>query len=159
MSNHESTEMHIHPLREAIGAHLGQVLTPEVATSIELAAMAAAKDTNDHRAVEVYGGDVDSGGVLAVVTHIDGGFQLESHRHAHGHMSVLAKGTADVTINGVTTRYSGPTHVCVPPDSQHEVHAVTDVVWYCLWSEKDAPREQIEQSLHVIEAMEAGAHQ
>lgn len=145
--------MNVHPLREAIGAHLGQVLTPEVAASIELAALAAATNAaDDHRVVEVHGGDKDSGGVLAVVTRIRGGYQLEAHRHDHGHLSVLAKGTADVIVNGVSTRFTGPCHVTIPPDSQHEVHAVTDVVWYCLWAEENAPKSEIEKSLQVLEA-------
>jgi quercetin dioxygenase-like cupin family protein len=143
----------IHPLREALGSRLGQVLTAEVATAIELEALASV-ESESHRAVEVYGGDANSGGVLAVVTHIRGGFRLEAHRHDHGHLSVLAKGTADVTINGYTTRYTGPTHVCVPADSQHEVRAVTDVVWYCLWAEDAAPLDEVEDSLRVIESTE-----
>jgi quercetin dioxygenase-like cupin family protein len=145
--------VNIHPLRDAIGAHLGQVLTPEVATAIELQALAAASQPpEDHRAVEVHGGDADSGGVLAVVTRIRGGYELESHQHAHGHLSVLAKGTADVTVDGVVTRYTGPCHVSIPPGTKHAVSAVTDVVWYCLWADDNAPRQQIEDALSVAKA-------
>lgn len=154
------SSVNVHPLREAIGSHLGQVLTPEVATSIELQALAAvSRPPDDHRAVEVHGGDEDSGGVLAVVTRIRGGYELESHQHAHGHLSVLAKGTADVTVNGVTTRYTGPCHVTVPPGSTHAVNAVTDVVWYCLWAQENAPREQIQESLSVVNAAALEASQ
>jgi hypothetical protein len=149
--------VNVHPLREAIGAHLGQVLTPEVATSIELAALAAARDSGERKVVEIAGGDEKSGGVLAVVTRIPGGYELESHKHDHGHLSVLANGTADVIVDGVCQRFTGPCHVTIPPGSKHEIHAVTDVVWYCLWAQDSAPTQAIADSIKVMESLEVEA--
>lgn len=104
------------------------------------------------RAVQFHGGDEDSGNVFAVETRIPPGLKLEAHRHAHGHLSVLAQGTADVTIDGKTKRFTGPCVVTVPANTQHEVVSVTPVVWFCLWADHLAPKQQAMDSLHVIEA-------
>jgi quercetin dioxygenase-like cupin family protein len=115
--------------------------------------------SNNDRAVQFHGGDEESGHVFAVETRIKEGFQLEAHRHAHGHLSVLAQGTADVTIDGKTQRYTGPCVVSVPANTQHKVVSITPVVWYCLWADHLAPKEQAYESLHVIEnATEEVAH-
>ena len=104
------------------------------------------------RAVRFHGGDVDSGNVFAVETRIPSGFELEAHKHQHGHLSILASGTADVTIDGKTERVTGPCTVTVPANTQHKVVSVTQVVWYCLWADDLAPKEQAMESLNVVEA-------
>lgn len=106
----------------------------------------------DDRAIRIHGGDVDSGNVLAIETRIPAGMQLEAHRHAHGHLSVLAQGVADVTIDGKTCRYTGPCAVSVPANTEHRVVSVTPVVWYCLWADDLAPREQAAESLRIVES-------
>lgn len=141
--------MMIHPLRQALRAHLGQVLTPEVAAAIEIASF---KVAGDKVGIEFHGGDEDSGNVFAVETTAAAGNLLQSHQHEHSHLSVLAAGTADVTIAGVKQRVTGPCVLTVPKDTHHEVEAVTDIVWYCLWADHLAPKEQAEQSLALCAA-------
>lgn len=109
------------------------------------------------RAVQFHGGDEANGGVFAVETRIPPGFCLEAHRHKHGHMSVLAKGEALVTINGVSQRHVGPCVITVPADVQHSVVSVTDVVWYCLWAGDLVDQQQAQDSLRVVEAAMTGA--
>lgn len=136
-------------IRRVLSEALGQTLTPELAASIE---MAAYKNDIDKLGIEFHGGDDESGDVFAVVTKAQAGETLESHVHEHSHMSVLASGIADVTIAGKTERHVGPCHLTVPKNTQHAVHAVTDVTWYCLWAGNLAPREQAEQSLRLVAA-------
>lgn len=137
------------PLRSALAAHLGQVLTPEVAAAIEIA---ASKMATEKIGIRFHGGDDDSGNVFAVETTAQAGQILESHKHEHSHMSVLAAGVADVTIDGERRRVVGPCVLTVPKDTQHQVEAVTDVSWYCLWADHLAPKEQAEQSLRLCAA-------
>lgn len=102
--------------------------------------------------IQFHGGDTASGNVFAVETKAPAGYLLESHKHEHGHMSVLVSGTADVTIDGVTERLTGYQLVTIPADTQHKVQAVTDIIWLCLWADNLAPRQLAEDSLSLIPA-------
>jgi quercetin dioxygenase-like cupin family protein len=102
--------------------------------------------------IQFFGGDDDSGNVFAVETVAQKGYVLESHKHEHSHMSVLVSGTADVTVDGVTTRMTGYKLITIPKDTVHKVEAVTDIVWLCLWAGDVAPRELAEESLKLIPA-------
>lgn len=59
------------------------------------------------------------------------GSRIRTHRHKTEHMSILAKGTVDVTSGGVTTRRDAPAFILIPAGEAHEVRAVTDVLWFC----------------------------
>jgi quercetin dioxygenase-like cupin family protein len=107
---------------------------------------------HDDRAIRIHGGDAASGNVLAIETRIPAGMELEAHRHAHGHLSVLAQGTADVTIDGKTQRFFGPCVVTVPANTEHKVVSVSAVVWYCLWADDLAPVDQAAESLRIVES-------
>lgn len=100
--------------------------------------------------IQFHGGDAESGNVFAVETRAEAGYLLESHVHAHSHMSVLVSGTADVTIAGETKRLTGYQLLTVPANTQHTVRAVTDVVWLCLWADHLAPKEQATESLKLV---------
>ena len=102
--------------------------------------------------IQFHGGDEQSGNVFAVETFAPAGMTLESHVHEHSHMSVLAFGVAEVTIDGKTTQHTGPCVLTVPANTQHCVKAVTDVAWYCLWSGDLAPKEQAKESLRLCAA-------
>ena len=99
--------------------------------------------------INFHGGDDSSGNVFAVETFAPAGMMLESHVHEHSHLSVLAFGTALVTIDGSPMEITGPCVVTVPARTSHSVQAVTDIAWYCLWAGDLAPREQAEQSLKL----------
>ena len=102
--------------------------------------------------IKFFGGDKDSGEVFAVETRAEAGYLLESHVHKHGHLSILAEGTADVEVGGHVTRMKGPCTVTIPPDTQHRVQAVTDIVWYCLWADYLADKQQAQDSLRLVPA-------
>lgn len=102
--------------------------------------------------IQFFGGDDQSGNVFVVETKAEAGYVLESHKHEHSHTSVLVSGTADVTVDGITTRMTGYKLITIPKDTVHKVQAVTDVVWLCLWSGDLAPRELAEESLKLIPA-------
>lgn len=120
-----------------------------------MASMTAMLDTTEmphtDSAVRFHGGDAESGNVFAVETVFPPGLALASHRHPHGHLSVLAKGTAVVTVGGVSTRMTGPCVVSIPPDTEHQVAAETEVVWYCLWAADLAPMDEAINTVKVVE--------
>lgn len=100
--------------------------------------------------IQFHGGDAESGNVFAVQTRAEAGHLLESHVHAHSHMSVLVSGEADVTIDGKTERMAGYRLLTVPANTHHSVRAVTDVVWLCLWADHLAPKALAEESLKLV---------
>jgi quercetin dioxygenase-like cupin family protein len=102
--------------------------------------------------IKFVGGDEESGNVFAVETIAEAGYVLQSHIHEHSHMSVLVSGTADVTIGGVKERITGYKILTIPRNTHHEVQAVTDIIWLCLWADNLAPKELAEESLKLVPA-------
>lgn len=102
--------------------------------------------------IQFHGGDEHSGGIFAVETIAPSDYLLESHRHEHAHLSILAMGVADVTVDGKTERLTGPCVVQIPADTVHSVQAVTEIAWYCLWADDIAPKGQAEASLKLVAA-------
>lgn len=92
----------------------------------------------------------DSGDVFVIETRAQAGMMLQSHEHAHGHLSVLVSGEADVTIAGVTRRMTGYRMVTIPAHTKHEIRAVTDVIWLCLWAGEVAPKQEATESLQLV---------
>ena len=102
--------------------------------------------------LQFFGGDEESGSVFIVETKIDAGMFTNSHKHRHAHSSVLVSGTADVTIDGVTTRMTGYKLVTIPKDTTHMVEAITDVIWLCLWSSNEVSNEEAKEALETVKA-------
>lgn len=102
--------------------------------------------------IQFHGGDAESGDVFVVETVAPAGKVLESHKHAHSHLSVLVSGTADVTVDGKTERMTGRCFVSIPANTVHKVQAVTDIVWLCLWADAIAPKAQALESLRLVDA-------
>jgi quercetin dioxygenase-like cupin family protein len=100
--------------------------------------------------LQFFGGDEDSGRVFVVETKIDAGYLIESHKHRHAHTSILVSGTADVTIDGVTTRMTGYKLVTIPKDTTHSIAAVTDVIWLCLWADDEVSNEEAKEALELV---------
>lgn len=71
--------------------------------------------------------------VYAKVSHIPAGRVLSQHAHARDHLSWLSAGIVRLKVDGNETLESGPVMLLIPAHKQHEVTAVTDVLWLCLW--------------------------
>lgn len=87
------------------------------------------------------------GGSYAKETLIKAGELLTQHSHPHDHLSILARGTAKVSVDGVSTFYEGPTCIHVPAHKAHAVEAVTDLVWFCIWATDDTDPETVDTSI------------
>ena len=72
------------------------------------------------------------GGVYAKATAIPAGVELTQHRHKFDHLSILARGTARVTVDGREGLLVGPACITIKAGQVHKVQALTDVVWYCV---------------------------
>jgi mannose-6-phosphate isomerase-like protein (cupin superfamily) len=72
------------------------------------------------------------GGVYAKETHIPAGGLAVQHKHAFDHLSVLASGTVELTVDGETSTVQAPACLTIAAHKEHQVRAMTDVVWYCV---------------------------
>lgn len=71
-------------------------------------------------------------GVYAKEVHIPKGVVLFQHVHKFDHMSILAQGTVVLRTPKRDERIVGPKSLCIPGGVPHEVHALTDAVWFCV---------------------------
>jgi len=71
--------------------------------------------------------------VYAKESFLDAGIHVPKHVHNYSHLSILARGRALVTIDGVTETYTGPVCIEIKKNVSHSVQPITnDVVWYCI---------------------------
>ena len=94
----------------------------------------------------------EAAGVFMVQTVAPAGMRMGKHVHDKDHLSYLAAGTAKVYIDGTPHMMAGPCHVLVGAGKEHEIEAVTDIVWLCLWGSDEGMQELAKESLKLIEA-------
>jgi len=80
-------------------------------------------------------------------TRIPAGEILLQHKHKLSHDSVLIKGVAIVTVDGVSMQYMAPHALTIPAGKVHAVMAVTDVVWYCLFETDETDPGKIDHEV------------
>jgi quercetin dioxygenase-like cupin family protein len=95
--------------------------------------------------------DDEESDVFVVETFAEAGYELGSHTHEHSHMSLLVSGKAVVTIDGVDTFYDGYNWIHVPANTTHQVKAVTDIIWLCIWADHLAPKQEALDSIKLFE--------
>lgn len=80
-----------------------------------------------------FAGQDQARGVYAKELRIPAGFDLVSHEHPYAHLSILASGSALWVSGGMISQLlTGPCVVTVEVGVAHSLHAVTDVVWFCI---------------------------
>ena len=72
------------------------------------------------------------GGVYAKETRIPVGYLAVQHAHKFDHLSILASGKVQLTVDGQTTTHEAPACLTIAAGKTHSVLALTDVVWYCI---------------------------
>ena len=90
-----------------------------------------------------------SSGVYAKETLIPAGMALVQHKHAFDHLSILASGTVDVTVEGKTTRFTGADCLTIEAGKHHGVKAITDTVWYCIHATDCTDESKVDEVLIV----------
>ena len=88
-----------------------------------------------------------STGVYAKQMHLPAGHFAVSHAHAYDHMSILAKGWAMVQVDGVKTEYKAPACINIEAGKNHEVAALTDIVWFCVHATDETDPDKIDEVL------------
>lgn len=70
-----------------------------------------------------------------------------THSHNYDHLSILASGTAKVTIDGESAIHQGPTCLTIPANAEHEIVALTDSVWFCIHATDETDPEKVDSVL------------
>lgn len=70
--------------------------------------------------------------VYAKQMHLPAGQRVPTHRHRFDHLSVLARGTAVVEVDGKASTYHGPTGITIAAGRVHTITALTDIDWFCI---------------------------
>lgn len=86
-------------------------------------------------------------GLYAKRMVLAGGHYSETHKHNFDHLSILAAGVADVTVDGVTQRYTAGDAITIKADAVHTITAVSDIVWFCIHATTVTDPELIDYTL------------
>lgn len=86
-------------------------------------------------------------GVYAKETRIPEGYLLGKHAHSFDHMSILANGTVELSVNGAVSVVHAPKCLVIEANKEHQIRALTDVVWYCIHATDCTDVDEIDKIL------------
>lgn len=72
-----------------------------------------------------------NGGLYTKEMRVDAGSLVMKHTHDYDHQSILVSGDAVVITGGNPVKYTGPAILNIKANVEHEVIALTDIVWLC----------------------------
>lgn len=91
-----------------------------------------------------------SGGVYAKEIRIPAGMVLVQHKHHFDHLSLLAKGTIELDVDGARRTISAdasPVCLSIEAGKHHGIKALTDAVWFCIHASDCADPDDADQAL------------
>jgi len=75
------------------------------------------------------------------------GYKVDTHKHNYDHLSILARGTALVKVDGNEQLYIAPACISIEKDKVHEIIAIDDMVWFCIHSTEEKDTSKIDEVL------------
>jgi hypothetical protein len=84
------------------------------------------------------------GGVYAKEAVIPAGSWLMQHTHKFDHLSILAKGSIELIVDGSSSIVHAPTCLTISAGKHHGVKSLTDVIWYCIHATDCTDEEKID---------------
>lgn len=90
-----------------------------------------------------------AGGVYSKQHTLCQGLKVEQHAHEHEHMSILASGKVLVRVGETVRTIVGPCAITIPANETHEITALTDTVWFCIWREDIAEADNLDSQGNV----------
>lgn len=91
------------------------------------------------------------GGVYAKETLIPAGASLIQHAHKYDHLSILAKGIVELTVDGESRMVHAPACLTIQAGKHHGVKSLTDAVWYCIHASDVADDDALIAPSHIDE--------
>ncbi len=90
---------------------------------------------------------VFGGGAYIKSTNIPAGTSLGQHAHTHDHLSVLVSGSVELTVDGEKQALTGFQILTLVAGKQHQIHAITDAVWLCVWATEETDAQEIDRTI------------
>jgi mannose-6-phosphate isomerase-like protein (cupin superfamily) len=88
-----------------------------------------------------------SAGTYTKETHIPANHWLVQHAHKFDHLSILAKGSVELTVNDETSIIHAPACLNICANTHHGIKSLTDVVWYCIHATDCTDADEIDELL------------
>jgi mannose-6-phosphate isomerase-like protein (cupin superfamily) len=85
------------------------------------------------------------GGLYAKESIIPADKWLVQHAHNYDHLSILAKGSVELIIDGEKTVINAPACITILAGKHHGVRSLTDVVWYCIHATECTDEDEIDE--------------
>ena len=92
------------------------------------------------------------GGVYAKETRIPAGYLLGKHAHTFDHLSILASGSIELSVNGNVSVVHAPACLVIEANKDHQLRAITDTVWFCVHATDCDDPERVDKVLISKEA-------
>lgn len=73
------------------------------------------------------------------------GVRMYTKQFATDHMTILARGTALLEVQGRQVKLVGPAHCVIPANTRVTVSLLEESVWYCLHPTTETDIEQLSQ--------------
>jgi quercetin dioxygenase-like cupin family protein len=70
-----------------------------------------------------------------------------SHAHAYDHLSILAKGSVTVEVQGVEKDYMAPACITILSGQHHTITAHEDSVWFCIHATAETDPSNVDEVL------------
>lgn len=86
-----------------------------------------------------------SSGVYAKQMHLPAGHYAVSHAHSYDHLSILARGVAEVQTDTGTERHTAPACLTIKAGVHHKITAIEDVTWFCIHATEETEPDAVDQ--------------
>lgn len=100
-----------------------------------------------------FAGQDDAKGVYAKEIHIPARMTMVSHKHEYDHISILASGTVQLQINGLTNMRTGPCAIVIRKGEEHSLYAITDAVWFCVHPTEETDVLKVDDAILAKESV------
>ena len=70
-----------------------------------------------------------------------------SHAHAYDHLSILAKGSVTVEVQGAEKDYMAPACITILAGQHHTITAHEDSVWFCIHATDETDAANVDEVL------------
>jgi quercetin dioxygenase-like cupin family protein len=88
-----------------------------------------------------------SSGIYAREMTLAKDYYAETHSHKYDHLSILASGSVEVEVEGISTYYTAPTCIEIKAEVKHKITALSDVVWFCIHATDETDIEHLDEVL------------
>jgi len=88
-----------------------------------------------------------SDGVYAKQMRLEKGHLAITHKHNYSHLSILATGHVEITLNGVKSRFKAPYCIEILAGVEHQIYALKDSTFFCIHKTEETDVNKVDKVL------------